>query len=58
MEYTQLQAKESLDTVYNEQLITEAEYKAAVNMLNNNEISPEEICTAYIPYLQGINRHK
>lgn len=58
MEYTQLQAKESLDTVYNEQLITEAEYKAAVNMLNNNAISPEEICTAYIPYLQGINRHK
>lgn len=58
MEYTQLDAKEALDLLYTEQLITEKEYKTVLNMVDNNEISPDEICTAYVPYLQGINRHK
>ena len=58
MEYTQIIAIEKLKEILANQLITSKEFNTVVSLLKNNEISAEEICTAYIPHLEGVNRHR
>lgn len=57
-EYTQVETIEKLRNMLEQNLISQIQYNTIVELLNNGELSPDEICTGYIPYLEGMNRHR
>ena len=59
MDHTKLQAKEGLKSGLERNIITQEQYKVALELVENDEISPDEICECFLPFQERMNnRHK